>query len=532
MKWLRLLAGIPASIVLFAVPQQDALATLRGVVTEARTGAPAPNVSVGLQHGRRTRSVRTDPFGRFTFSDVPPGTIQLGLLSEISSAGVFRGRRAYMTVEPRQQIEDLNILVTEDGIVTGRILTPDGAPAVGAVVQVARRGYEFGGRCTFEPVAQDRTDDRGLYRIFGLPSGEYYVRAGTSSSLSQYTFFPGTRDPSAAQRVVVVDGEQTDRIDFALSKLVFMTVSGTIDLEKPPPVPVSFGIDMQRTDQCAVGLGATPSTASFNATIPATSGTFELIVSVAPTSQEADWLRQRMMTLVSRWQGSDRLYAGRTTIQLSGQDLSGIRINVQPLMPLSGRIQVHPDSDPISLQSIQLAVFPSTRSYVEQPVTADGTFIMPTQFVGRHYVLLENLSAGAYVVDIRSDGASVYGEGIVIAGTTPEPLEVILDSGGGVVEGRVLDSENRPAVFVAAVLVPTEAGSNPLYYKTAGTDRNGMFRFHGVAPGDYRVLAWKNVPEFAWQNGDFLARFKEYGTATHVERQGRSSGLTVHELIP
>src|SRR5262245_22972725 len=96
--------------------------------------------------------------------------------------------------------------------ISGRVLN-EGVPQVGAVVQAFSISYQNGYQ-VLQPVVTKTTDDRGDYRLFFLPPGEYVVAASprqvgrpeivtaatSSPGANQMarTFYPGTTDGSQA----------------------------------------------------------------------------------------------------------------------------------------------------------------------------------------------------------------------------------------------------------------------------------------------------------------------------------------------
>jgi hypothetical protein len=80
------------------------------------------------------------------------------------------------------------------------------------------------------------TDDRGEYRLFYLPPGEYLIGAtlrrvsNTPSPQDSYarTFYPGTADGNAAARVKVAEGSGVTGIDIDMRAGASGTVSGRL----------------------------------------------------------------------------------------------------------------------------------------------------------------------------------------------------------------------------------------------------------------------------------------------------------------
>jgi len=67
------------------------------------------------------------------------------------------------------------------------------------------------------------------------------------------------------------------------------------------------------------------------------------------------------------------------------------------------------------------------------------------------------------------------------------------------------------------VLIPAAKNRQDLY-KTTNSDQLGNVSFTNVAPGDYKVIAWEDVPQGAYLNADFVQPFEDRAQSVHVER--------------
>src|SRR5215470_2075551 len=108
------------------------------------------------------------------------------------------------------------------------------------------------------------TDDRGVYRIFGLPAGRYLVSVGGRTSR---TWYPDATDENHAKVIeVTAGGEVTGvdiRFDLANEKKTYQAFGRVVDAETGRPVAGAFvtchgfktadgialGLDASRTDE-------------------------------------------------------------------------------------------------------------------------------------------------------------------------------------------------------------------------------------------------------------------------------------------
>jgi hypothetical protein len=79
-----------------------------------------------------------------------------------------------LTISAGQKMSGVTLRMAPVSSISGRIVDEAGDPVAYAAVDVLRSGYQDGKRRLI-PGLGVRTDDRGEYRLFNLPPGEYYV---------------------------------------------------------------------------------------------------------------------------------------------------------------------------------------------------------------------------------------------------------------------------------------------------------------------------------------------------------------------
>ncbi len=137
----------------------------RAVVTLSSAELPIGRASITDDNGRF--SFEKLPAGRFTLSATKPAFLS-------ASYGATRPGRAGVPIglAAGQRLADLTLLMAHGAAIGGIVRDPKSRSAQGIEVSAYRvlpDGGQAGAPFTSE------TDDRGMYRIFGLPPGDYIV---------------------------------------------------------------------------------------------------------------------------------------------------------------------------------------------------------------------------------------------------------------------------------------------------------------------------------------------------------------------
>src|SRR5439155_10393652 len=161
-------------------------AVIAGRVVAADTGRPIKRARVMVSAGgRQARATTTDEQGRFRITDLMGGSYTITASRTGFVDAVYGQRRPLqpgtaIQLADGQELATIDLRLVRGGVITGRVLDEDGEPLARAVVTVQRYQYVRGER-QLSPAGGDQTDDRGQYRVFGLPAGDYYVSADAAS---------------------------------------------------------------------------------------------------------------------------------------------------------------------------------------------------------------------------------------------------------------------------------------------------------------------------------------------------------------
>lgn len=194
---------------------------VHGRVVYDDTGRPVRRARVLLVDEAASRpaySTLTDGEGAFRIKGVRAGSYLAfvnvpGVLSPVSfiRLGETGGRDAPDLTEARKFFDAVEVDGKQDARLTvrarrgaalsGRVSYADGDPAVNVTVTLMRRGRggkleKFLAGVSIASLASLKTDDRGVYRMTGLPPGEYVIAVSEQAEHGDGGSAGGMRDPA------------------------------------------------------------------------------------------------------------------------------------------------------------------------------------------------------------------------------------------------------------------------------------------------------------------------------------------------
>jgi protocatechuate 3,4-dioxygenase beta subunit len=506
----------------------------------------------------------TDETGKFAFADVKPGAYLAmaerdGYLRQSYGAlpGMVIG--SSISVQEHADVTGVNIRMTRQSIIAGRVSQADGEAAQGIPVHAVHWEYRKGVRQLYEDGIAGRTDDRGMFRITSLPPGRYFVYARPlleNASLTsvqrkvQPTFAPNALEISGAIAVDVApggDGVATIQLRDDPQFTIRGKVTGSADappagaavmLIASPDTPV-LGHNPNRGLPPTVPVPDLPYTgfartdADGNFEIEGVLPGLHRLVAVGGRRTRLHFGTGRVMILRQQEQStSDDGDIAFVEVVVGERDSEGIVMNLLPAGTMTRKVRLENST---STYSPQLALLP------EQGVSGGGKFtardddpLYPaTQNVssGRYYLDVP-LPTGHYLKSVRLGGEDFTGKRVYFGGGSAE-LEVVISGSAGKAVGSVTNGEGK-GVASATVSVwpmaPDESKQNGgAAISTSAHD--GSFAQSSLAPGEYYAAAFEGLPDAGLgQYPEFLAQFA--GRAERVKVDLNGSANVSLKVIP
>ena len=488
----------------------DPAASVKGVVTNSATGAPLRKAYVRLYPASGSaRPATTDEHGRFAFEKVTPGTFKLdaehvGFLQ--SSIADETGASMELRLTPGESV-DVNVKLTPQASISGRVVDQDGDPWVHAYLDVERSVFKQGKR-RMEGSGGTEIDDQGRFRIGQLPPGTYYIVATpdkrwerdnqtSAEGQLQPTWYPGSFDSQGSTPIILSAGQELSGLEVRLRRSATYRIRGTVfGLENLPKAP-GTGSRLNRVVWASSGLGSPTQSASLRQ-----DGSFEI-----QGLPSGDYY-------LGLLQGQPPVGLGRVQVRVDDRDVEGVLIEVPSARTLKGILRFE-DSEKGQILSFQIILTDLDSGYGSRSSFSqgDGGFDFPLVIPGRYRVFVPGIYAGQYYVKLVSYQDQEARNGIISISDGDGPLELVLSKKGA----RVMIEAKPEATQV--VLIPDAEGAQErdIGARKAVRDQNGIFNIGNIAPGTYRLFAFESVPDGAWVDTEFWKEIRSKGAELRID---------------
>lgn len=457
-------------------------ARVSGVVVDQQDNQPLSHVRVcfapreGPGEGAAFPAFRcdeTDARGLFNIADLSPG--RFSYLAErngyFASEPLGESLPFLISLNPGDELHDIKLRMQRAGVIAGRVVYADGEPISGAVLTVN------GGAAT-------ATNDLGEYRFANLRPGDYSVKVQPQgnprnqvvnceqiAARNSRIYVEQSADRPAPPVHVGV-GETAMQPDLVMIQVTPRRVSGRIAWD-PYPLPGAWMVN-----------GADQTVQS-----KASDGTFSLC-GVPPGEH----------SLVISAVVEGRAIRGEVNLRVADADLKDVEIVPDVSALIRAWIEVE-DDVPLDLSRTQVLPIgnaPNPHNSVPQPrPQPDGTVIIGDLYTAEYRFFLSPLPTGTYLKSVELEGRELLESPLMVhAGDTTDGLVFTVSAKAGVLNGVVQDEMSLPAPDAVAILQPDPRHADPDVHVCQQTaDQNGAFTCTNLAPGKYRIAAWRKFPD-------------------------------------
>jgi hypothetical protein len=479
-----------------------------------QSGQPLPNARVSVvpaQGGRPSGRTFTDREGSFKVTGLDPVPYRIF----VEMPAYLRGTDEPLfgpTAKQYKVGDSVNFVFIKGGVITGTVTTATGEPVIGIGVRARMVRNQKDQKLTAATTQrEDKTDDRGVYRIYGLPAGTYVVAAGgdgdySHGPLGAFDNFLPTYAPSASTRdgaveISVRTGEEANNVDITFRGEMGRTISGTMS---GPGLEGGFSVSLTTVappgSQSNVSRSIQPGVSQF----------------IFPGVAEGDYY----LTAHAYSEGRELLLSEPKLIRLRGADIDDVELTVTSLGSISGRVLLeeskisecqgkqppefkemsisawHRDNEaarnqPQFIWSMGAPVAPDAQGNFTIRSLASSQYYFVARFPARSWFLKSIAISPPAAVRGRkpSDVTRVWTS--IKTGDKLSGLIVTLAQGGASLHGQVVarEGETRPEKLLV-YLVPSEreAADELLRFYGGPVSEEGKIALNNLAPGRYWLL--------------------------------------------
>jgi hypothetical protein len=547
--------------------------TIRGRVIYADTGRAVRRAGLmllsakNMDGGGKDNAGLTNELGEFEIKDVTEGKYFIsvstpGVLTPFSSISNFLrggGQDKSVLADVAKDFQEVLVngindtevivVVKRGAVITGKIMYSDGEAAIGVRVEVLRKkdgqynavapnigeifGAIFGGSA-----GGLKTDDRGVFRVAGLPAGDYLVRvvenvshnelgknesdelmaiSGFNRNSMVSTYYPNTSDVKKAEVVKVEIGQEQSEVNITIPERILRKLSGTV-VNKATGEPLKNArVSIKSEDDVNSLFSSMPDFGSKSETdekgrwnykeLPA--GKYTLIVS-PPYDYESSSEKniQKAKT--------PKLAVFQKEIVIGEKDVSDFVVELGYGATISGTISVE------NGQNLPARTYVSVNEEegksggtdsIEETSYEDesGAKTAPKKYGDFKIEGLPNGKFNFYVATAPSYGETAkkeefYVKSIRYGGKditdalleTKESeelkgVQIVLSRDVGKIKGKVLNKDKTPAIAAKIYFVSTnkQKWGNSNWTLFSATDSDGEFETSG-APGEYFIIFVKD----------------------------------------
>jgi hypothetical protein len=475
-RWLLAISlaiiAAPAGAQTPVAPEPPKFAHVSGVVIDDQDGRLLRRVMVCLQRDSNNAYCdETDAQGRFNIINLPPARYGYRLEREgyFQAEPTAEGLPSLMALNAGDDLSGVKLRMRRMGSISGRVVFADGEPFPGADLSLNGRAP-----------GHEKTGDTGEYRFGNLPPGDYRILVN-HPNLANCDNFSNRKARLYVDRTAGIDnppihvdaGQQANGPEIVMVEAMPHRVTGRIVWDHYP-LPGGWRVS-----------------AGGNIVQPKNSDGSFAICGLVPGEYTV-----RTNALID-----GRLVAGESKVRIEDEDLKDVEIEPESSATIRARIEVE-DNAPLDLANASVLplgnyLFPhdSVPNPRRQP---DGSFLIDEVYTGEYRFFLSPLPPGSYLKSARINGQDVIDAALLVhGGENLDGLVFTVSSKAARLAGVVQDETGQPVPNAKVIMEPDPKHlvDGDIHRCAQEADQNGGFTCDGVAPGKYRIAAWRTFPE-------------------------------------
>jgi protocatechuate 3,4-dioxygenase beta subunit len=446
----------------------------------------------------------TDYEGRYRLTNVPAGRYSVMAVAPAlvaQSEDTYGDAGKMVTIAEGETVEKIDFTLVKGGVITGRVTDGDGAPVIGEHVhlnlidnstnqgQGRRRGFSNSNPMMYE------TDDRGVYRLYGLAPGRYTISIGESTELGSVrfgaggrgyytrTFHPDVTEEAKATIIEIGEGTEATNVDISVGRKAksFTATGRVVDESGQPVVGARVGNGAVMKDGNRMGGFGWGS-------ITDAKGGFRLDGLLPGRYAAFVW---------NEGESSMGSYSDTVTFEITEGNVSGLELKMHSGASISGVAVIEGATDRTTLAKLsQLSLSVNVESeglaapnYALIKIAPDGSFRLTGLRPGKARIYLATYPPipGFTLARIEREGV-LQREIEIQPGAQITGIRAVIEYGSGSVRGLVKVENGTLPESVRMVVYATRRGEQagpPT--RGAQIDSRGRFVIEGMSSGDYEL---------------------------------------------
>jgi len=450
-------------------------------------------------------SGNTDAQGKYRIKNVPPGNYYISVQSPgnlIAENGRPVQSLRAVVITDADNIENVDFQLVKGGVITGKVVSSDDKPLPEVTVTVLPvTEAKNSARPSSKRPDATQTDDRGVYRIYGLAPGKYRIAAGeTVTAYASYrggialarTYYPNTVEENKATAFGLGAGQVLTGINIKAGtpEPSFSIAGKLIDDQTGAPLPnVAYAVEIYGKGDMRGSINALNFSNSRGEFVMdgLTPGTYRIAVPSFLIIPNAE--------LLEHFGSSDE-------IQLVDHNVEEVVVKLSKTASVSGVVKVIGTSEPAALEkvrslSMHMYSIPGIGQRIfsrRLEINRDNTFLMRGVHPGKLGISLNPPSVGQSIPFrfLKLETVAMNGDEVEVkAGEELTDLAIVLSYANASLRGTIkLPSSDLAGNFSGQVVLYSD--KTLIAWGPIGS--RGEFIFQDIPSGNFKLVTTVQVP--------------------------------------